>query len=232
MRFDVVTIFPQFFDSLRLSKIWRNAQDSRLIELFVHDLRNYARDKHRSVDDTPFGGGPGMVMKVEPLVEVIETLPKLSERKVLYASPQGRKLSQSWAFELAQSSQLVVVAGRYEGVDERFVEGWVDESFSVGDYVLSGGELPCMVLLEVVARLLPGVVGNWESVASDSFTSGVLKFPQYTRPAEFRGRKVPEILQSGNHEAIRRWREEQSRLRTIGRRPDLLKREKEERNEV
>jgi tRNA (guanine37-N1)-methyltransferase len=142
-------------------------------------------------------------------------------RKVLYASPQGRMLTQAWAEELANVPQLVVIAGRYEGVDERFVEGWVDESFSIGDYVLSGGELPAMVLLETAARLIPGVVGDWESVTGDSFSTGRLKHPQYTRPAAFRGREVPEVLQSGNHRAIETWREEMSQKRTRERRPDL-----------
>jgi tRNA (guanine37-N1)-methyltransferase len=162
-----------------------------------------------------------MVMKVEPLVAAVETVATVPGRKVLYASPQGRKLTQSWASELASAPQLVVVAGRYEGVDERFTEGWVDSAFSIGDYVLSGGELPAMVLLETVARLIPGVVGDWESVAGDSFSTGRLKHPQYTRPAVFRGKEVPTVLTSGNHRAIEAWREEMSCARTRELRPDL-----------
>jgi tRNA (guanine37-N1)-methyltransferase len=158
---------------------------------------------------------------VEPLVKAVEAIATVPGRKVLYASPQGKRLTQSWAGELATVPQLVVIAGRYEGVDERFVDGWVDESFSIGDYVLSGGELPAMVLLETAARLIPGVVGDWESVTGDSFSAGRLKHPQYTRPAVFRGKEVPQVLQSGNHRAIEAWREEMSRTRTRERRPDL-----------
>ncbi|MFH1263812.1 MAG: tRNA (guanosine(37)-N1)-methyltransferase TrmD [Pseudomonadota bacterium] len=225
MRFDVVTIFPGMFEALRASQIWKRAEESGKIELHVHDLRDFTEDKHHTVDDTPYGGGPGMVMKVEPLVRAVESIATKESRKVLYASPQGRKLTQEWAAELSKVPQLVVVAGRYEGVDERFVEGWVDESFSIGDYVLSGGEFPVMVLLETVARTIPGVVGDWESVATDSFSCGKLKFPQYTRPAVFRDKEVPEVLRSGDHRAIEAWRNEMSDRRTRERRPDLAGRE-------
>ncbi|HLG18307.1 MAG TPA: tRNA (guanosine(37)-N1)-methyltransferase TrmD [Bdellovibrionota bacterium] len=222
MKFDVITIFPQIFESLRVSEIWKRAESAGRIEFGVHDLRAYAEDKHQTVDDVPFGGGPGMVLKIEPLVRAVETIAAVPGRKVLYASPQGRILTQFWVSELAQVPQLVVVAGRYEGVDERFVEGWVDETFSIGDYVVAGGELPAMVLLEAVARQVPGVVGSWESVATDSFTSGLLKYPQYTRPAEFRGKAVPEVLRSGNHREIERWRKAMALKRTLERRPAIL----------
>lgn len=228
MRFDVITIFPQWFESLRTSKIWQRAEETGLIDFQVHDLRNFAEDKHRTVDDTPYGGGAGMVMKVEPLAKAVEAIATVPGRKVLYASPQGRRLTQAWAEELAKVPQLVVVAGRYEGVDERFVEGWVDECFSIGDFVLSGGELPSLALLETVGRLIPGVVGDMESVETDSFSSGALKFPQYTRPSEFRGRSVPDVLLSGNHAQIDEWRENMSLQRTLARRPDLLGEKREE----
>ncbi len=210
------------FDMLRTSQIWKRAEEAKKIELHVHDLRDYTNDAHRTVDDVPYGGGPGMVLKVEPLVKAVESIPPVTGRKVLYTSPQGRKLDQKYAEELAKIPQLVVVCGRYEGVDERFVEGWVDESFSIGDYVLSGGELPALVLLDTVTRLLPGVVGDWDSVATDSFQDGKLKFPQYTRPQAFRGKEVPEVLLSGNHREIDRWRRQASLARTRARRPDLI----------
>lgn len=224
MRFDVITIFPEFFNSFRVSQIWKRAERSGLLQLHAHDLRNFTEDAHRTVDDTPYGGGPGMVMKIEPLVRAVETVSVLPKKKVLFASPQGKRLTQTWAQELGQSEeQLVIVAGRYEGVDERFVDGWVDECFSIGDYVLSGGEIPAMVLIEAVARVIPGVVGDLKSVASDSFTSGLLKFPQYTRPYAFRGRKVPEVLRSGDHKAIEHWRRDQALARTLARRPELAR---------
>ncbi len=222
MRFDVVTIFPGWFEALEVTKIWSRAREKGLIDLKVHDLRDFSEGPHRTVDDIPFGGGPGMVLKVEPLVKAVESIETLPGRKVLCATPQGRLLTQAWAEELSRVPQLVIVAGRYEGVDERFLDGWVDESFSIGDYVLSGGELPAMVLVETVARLIPGVVGDSESVASDSFTSGRLKFPQYTRPAVFRDREVPEVLRSGHHAEIEKWRMEKSLERTRAKRPDLL----------
>lgn len=228
MRFDVISIFPTMFDGLRASQIFRRAEESGKIELHVHDLRDFAEDKHKTVDDVPFGGGPGMVLKVDPLVRAVESLPTLEGRKVFLTSPQGRKLTQGWVEEIAMLSQVVVVAGRYEGVDERFVEGWVDEEFSIGDYVLAGGEIPAMALVEAAARLIPGVVGDWESVQTDSFTSGGLKHPQYTRPAEFRGMEVPSVLRSGNHGEIEKWRASESLRRTADLRPELLKKKIEE----
>ena len=225
MRLDVVTIFPEMVRALRTSRIWTRAEASGHFQFGVHDLRDFSEDRHRTVDDAPYGGGPGMVLKVEPLVRAVEKIATTPGRKVLYATPQGRPLTQGWIEELSQLPQLVVVAGRYEGVDERFIEGWVDDCFSVGDYVLSGGELPAMVLAEGLVRLRPGVVGDEESVATDSFTSGRLKYPQYSRPAEFRGREVPAVLLSGDHRAIDAWRREVSIQRTQAWRPDLLERE-------
>ncbi|MFH1016749.1 MAG: tRNA (guanosine(37)-N1)-methyltransferase TrmD [Pseudomonadota bacterium] len=226
MRFDVITIFPRWFEALEVTKIWSRAQENGLVDFRVHDLRDFAEGPHRTVDDVPFGGGPGMVLKVEPLVKAVESVEAMPGRKILCTTPQGRPLTQAWAEELSRLPQLVIIAGRYEGVDERFVEGWVDETFSIGDYVLSGGELPAMVLVETVGRLIPGVVGDAESVASDSFTSGRLKFPQYTRPAVFRDREVPGVLRSGNHAQIEKWRMEKSVERTRAKRPDLLEESK------
>ena len=223
MRFDVITLFPSCFDALSVSQIWKRAQQAKAFEFHTHNLRDYAEDAHKTVDDVPYGGGSGMVLKVEPLVKAVESIPTIPGRKVLYASPQGRRLDQKWACELALLPQIVMIAGRYEGVDERFVEGWVDDTFSIGDYVLAGGEIPAMVLLETIVRLIPGVVGDRESVESDSFTSGLLKYPQYTRPANFRGREVPEVLRSGDHRSIERWRKERSVERTLKKRPELLK---------
>lgn len=222
MRFDVVTIFPQWFEALRVSRIWTRAEEKKKFELFVHDLRDYADDSHHTVDDVPYGGGPGMVLKVEPLVKAVEALPVKENRKVFYASPQGKRLDQKKVEEISKLDQVVIVAGRYEGVDERFVEGWVDETYSIGDYILSGGELPAMVLMEAVGRLIPGVVGDYESVATDSFTSGMLKFPQYTRPQVYREREVPKVLLSGNHAEIEKWRRDEALARTKKLRPDLL----------
>jgi tRNA (guanine37-N1)-methyltransferase len=225
MRFDVISIFPQIFGALKVSKIWQDAQEKSLLELHVHDLRKFCDDVHRKVDDIPYGGGAGMVMKVEPLANAVESISRLEGSRVIYASPHGRHLTQALAEELATCPQLIFVAGRYEGVDERFVEGWVDESISIGDYVLSGGELPIMVCIEAIARLIPGVVGDVESVKTDSFSQGsrrLLKHPQYTRPAEFRGIEVPEVLRSGNHAAIEAWRRDQSVKRTEKWHPELL----------
>ena len=222
MRFDLISIFPNAFEALKVSRIWKKAEENKKFDFFVHDLRDFSEDSHRTVDDVPYGGGPGMVLKVEPLVKAVESLPKLENRRILYATPQGEKLTQPKIEKLSQVDQLVVVCGRYEGVDERFVEGWVDETFSIGDYILSGGELPAMVLIDAVARLIPGVVGDLESVTTDSFTSGMLKFPQYTRPQVFRNREVPKVLLSGNHADIEKWREEEALARTKKLRADLL----------
>jgi tRNA (guanine37-N1)-methyltransferase len=226
MRIDVITIFPGLIEPFRNTSLLGAAVQSGIVALTVHDLREFTKDRHRTVDDTPYGGGPGMVMRPEPLVEAIEALagPKGESRsaRVLLLSPQGRRFEQQRARELAHAEHMVLVCGRYEGVDQRVVEIAVDEEVSIGDYVLAGGELPALVLIEAVTRLLPGVMGNPESAESESFQTGILEGPQYTRPAEYRGFEVPAVLRSGDHQAIARWRAEQARAITRERRPDLL----------
>ncbi len=226
MRIDVITIFPGLFEPFRSTALLGAAVRDGILEVAVHDLREYTSDRHRTVDDTPYGGGPGMVMRPEPLVEAIEALagPKGESRsaRVLLLSPQGRRFEQQRAQELAHEEHLVLVCGRYEGVDQRVIEIAVDEEVSIGDYVLAGGELPALVLIEAVTRLIPGVMGNPESAESESFQTGILEGPQFTRPAEYRGVEVPAVLRSGDHQAIARWRAEQARAITKRRRPDLL----------
>ncbi len=225
MQIDVVTIFPELFEIFRRTSLLGAACEREQVRIGVHDLRRWTSDVHRTVDDAPYGGGPGMVLKPEPVVEAIEALagPKGPERKarVLLLSPQGRRFDQEQAARLAAEAHLVLVCGRYEGVDQRAIELAVDEEVSIGDYVLSGGEAPAMVVIEAVTRLLPGVLGNPESTTTESFQTGLLEGPQYTRPAAYRGREVPEVLRSGDHQAIARWRAEQAREFTRRRRPDL-----------
>ena len=225
MRIDVVTIFPEVFPGPLGAGILGRAQERGLLRLGVWDLRTFSEDRHRTVDDAPYGGGAGMVMKPEPFVRAVETI-RTARRDargpVLLTSPQGALFSQARAQALARLPHLVILCGRYEGVDERVVQVLEAEEVSIGDYVLSGGELAAMVIIEAVSRLLPGVVGDDASVAEDSFSRSVLDYPQYTRPAEFRGRAVPEILLSGHHEEIRRWRKRESLRRTLERRPDLI----------
>jgi tRNA (guanine37-N1)-methyltransferase len=232
VRIDVLTIFPALFDPFLRTSLLGSAQEAGLVAVEVHDLRQFAHDRHRTVDDVPYGGGPGMVLKPEPLVEAIEALagPKGPGRlaRVILLSPQGATFQQERAAALAGEGHLVLVCGRYEGVDQRAVELAVDEELSIGDYVLCGGEIPAMVVIEAVARLVPGVVGNPASVETESFGDARLEGPQYTRPAVFRGLEVPAVLRSGNHAAIARWREEQAWEWTRRRRPDLLGRRREE----
>lgn len=227
LRIDVITIFPGLFEAFLAESIVGIAGESGALAVTVHDLRHYTKDRHRTVDDAPYGGGPGMVMKPEPLVEAIEALagPKGEGRRgrVALLTPQGTKLDQARVAGMAKASHLVLVCGRYEGVDQRVIDLAVDEEISIGDYVLSGGEVPAMVVIEATARLLPGVLGNPDSAGSDSFEHGLLEGPQYTRPAEFRGQQVPEVLLSGNHAAVARWRAEKAREITNERRPDLLR---------
>ncbi len=226
MRIDVITIFPGLFAPFRETGVVGQAIGRGEIELRAHDLRDYTHDRHRSVDDAPYGGGPGMVMRPEPLVEAIEAIagPKGEKGRahVILMSPQGRRFDQARARELATEPWLVLVCGRYEGVDQRAIELAVDEELSIGDYVVSGGEAPAMVVIEAVGRLVPGVLGNPESVHTESFQTGVLEGPHYTRPLEYRGASVPEVLRSGDHARIARWRAEQALARTDKRRPDLL----------
>ncbi len=222
MRFDVISLFPEMFDAMRRG-ITGRAIERGQARLELWNPRDYAEDVHRTVDDRPYGGGPGMVMMVEPLRRAIEDARAAApSSRVLYLSPQGRRLEQAAVREMAAESGLVLLAGRYEGVDERLIEAYTDQEWSIGDYVLSGGELPAMVLMDAVIRLLPGVLGHADSAQQDSYTDGLLDCPHYTRPEEIAGRTVPEVLKSGNHELIRRWRLQQALGRTWLRRPELL----------
>lgn len=234
--FDVITIFPEMFRDFLRESIVGIAIRGGNASVAVHDLRDWAEDRHRTTDDTPYGGGPGMVMKAEPLVAAIEAVagPKGPGRKarVVLLSPQGRRLDQSLLDELARrarTDRVVLVCGRYEGVDQRVIELAVDDEISLGDYVLSGGEVPAMAIIEGAVRLMPGVLGNPDSLISESFRDGLLEGPQYTRPAELRGLKVPEVLRSGDHAAVARWRAERAADLTTRRRPDLLGRPAQDR---
>lgn len=257
MKFEIVTIFPDFFRGPLDYGIVRRARESELIQVRVHDLRAFTRDRHRTVDDRPFGGGEGMVLKPEPLFECVESLGIASARErrsgavrqtVILLSPQGQMFTQAVAQELAALDQVVIICGRYEGVDERVAEALADREISVGDFVLSGGELGAAVIIDTVTRLMPGALGNEASARQESFTAGVqreagvaadgtsvpdstcssgglLDYPHYTRPAEFRGMAVPEVLMGGNHEQIRKWRRRKALEKTLLNRPDLLKSE-------
>jgi len=225
VRVDVVTIFPEVFPGPLGVGVLGRARERGLVDLAVWDLRDFTADRHRSVDDIPYGGGVGMVMKPEPFVKAVDAIRAAhagGAATVVLTTPQGARFSQAKAQALAGRSHLVVLCGRYEGVDERVVELLGADEISIGDYVLSGGELAAMVIIEAAVRLLPGAVGDAASVAQDSFSEGVLDYPQYTRPAMFRGCAVPEVLLSGHHEAIRRWRTREALRRTLLRRPDLL----------
>jgi len=226
LRVDVITIFPNVFEPYLSEGMIRIAREKRELETHVHDLRNWAHDRHKSVDDRPYGGGPGMVMMCGPVFDAVEAVASMAPPKprVILTSPQGRKFDQRLAEELSREERLVIVCGRYEGYDERIIEGLGAEEISIGDYVLTGGELPAMVMIDAAARLLPGVLGHEESAKLDSFSGdGGLDYPQYTRPAVFRGMAVPEVLMGGNHKQIADWRREHSRQKTLERRPDILK---------
>jgi tRNA (guanine37-N1)-methyltransferase len=222
VRIDVLTIFPGIFAGPLRESLLGKAIASGLVDVAVHDIRDHATDRHRQVDDEPFGGGPGMVMKAEPVVRAVESLGP-GRKRVLLLSPAGRRLDQALVRELATESRLVLVCGRYEGVDERVVEVLGAEEVSIGDYVLSGGELPALVVLEAVTRLVPGVVGREESLARESFEGGLLDHPHYTRPQEFRGSRVPDVLVSGDHGRIEEWRRRAAEEKTRRNRPDLLR---------
>jgi tRNA (guanine37-N1)-methyltransferase len=248
MKIDIVTIFPDFFRGPLDYGVLRRARETGLVTIAVHDLRGFAHDRHRTVDDRPFGGGEGMVLKPEPIFECLEVLSVAPKRKregvsVVLLSAQGKRFDQSVAEELSRLERIVLICGRYEGVDERVCEHLADRELSIGDYVLSGGELGAAVIMDAVARLIPGVVGNEASTRQESFSSqaeveagdlpsstcvsgGLLDYPHYTRPAEFRGLAVPEVLVSGDHEEIRRWRRRAALEKTLRNRPDLLERSK------
>ena len=224
MRVDVLTLFPEAFAGPLDVSNMKRALDNGDLAVYFHDVREHATDKHRTVDDYPFGGGQGMVMKVDVLDAALSHVQGLDEQpaKVIYMSPQGRKLDDGLVRELATEPRLALVCGRYEGVDERFIDHFVDVEVSIGDYILTGGELPAMVLIEAVARHIPGVLGAERSSEDESFVDGLLEYPQYTRPAEYRGWPVPEVLLSGHHANIELWKQEQRERRTQERRPDLL----------
>ncbi len=250
MKIDILTIFPDFFRGPLDYGIVRRAREAGLAEISIHDLRSFTKDKHRTVDDRPFGGGEGMVLKPEPIFECLESLSGVASREtrlsggatqsVILLSAQGRKLDQALAGELSALERIVLICGRYEGVDERVSEHLAEREVSIGDYVLSGGELGAAVIIDTVTRLLPGAVGNEASTRQESFTAhpelagegpsstcvsgGLLDYPHYTRPAEFRGMAVPEVLVNGNHEQIRRWRRKTALAKTLRNRPDLIER--------
>jgi tRNA (guanine37-N1)-methyltransferase len=222
MRFHLLTLFPEFFTSALASTMLQKAQERGAVEFLLHNIRDYAEDKHRVTDDAPYGGGQGMVMKPEPVVAALEALDTGAERQWrVLLSPQGHPLTQERAAALARRPALALVCGRYEGVDER-VRHFVDEELSIGDFILSGGEAAALVVIDAVSRLVPGVLGCESSAADESFSQGLLEYPQYTRPPEFRGLVVPEVLRSGDHRAIARWRRQEALRRTYERRPDLL----------
>lgn len=220
----VISLFPDMFRAITDFGVTGRAVKRGLLEINLWNPRDFAHDKHRTVDDRPYGGGPGMLMMVQPLRDAIQAAKQAAgdDVKVIYLSPQGKKLTQSGVAELAQHCKLILVAGRYEGIDERVIQSEIDEEWSIGDYVLSGGELPAMTLVDAVSRLVPGVLGDMASAEQDSFTDGLLDCPHYTRPENLDGVMVPDVLLSGNHEHIRRWRLKQSLGRTWQRRPELL----------
>lgn len=223
MQFDVFTLLPEVFPPYLDSSILQRARQNGLIDVRVHNIRDYAHDKHHTTDDTPYGGGGGMVMKPEPMFEAVESiLGPEPGCPVILLTPQGRVFSQTVADELSHHERLALICGRYEGVDERIRQHLVTDEISIGDYVLTGGELPALILIDAVSRLLPGVLGDPTGAEDDSHASGLLEYPHYTRPPEFRGEGVPDILLSGDHAKIEKWRREQSLLRTLKRRPDIL----------
>ena len=223
MHIDILTLFPQMFDGPFSTGIFKRAVERKLVSVNIHNIRDYTHDKHHTVDDYSYGGGAGMVLKPEPIFEAVESIkPESGEVPIILLTPQGRLFFQQIALELSKHSRLILICGRYEGVDERVHSHLVTDEISIGDYVLSGGELAAMVVVEAVVRLLPGVLGSEVSPLDDSHVAGLLEYPQYTRPAVYRGWSVPEVLLSGNHAQIGKWRHEQAILRTLERRPELL----------
>jgi len=226
MRIEIVTLFPEICRAPLSESMMKRAQEKGILELHIRNLRDWTTDKHHVVDDAPFGGGQGMVMKPEPIFAAVEDLKSRVEdlkSKIVLMSPAGRRLDQELAKRLSQEPRLIIVSGHYEGVDHRIIEHLIDLEISIGDYVLTNGAIAAVVLVDAIVRLLPGALGHEQSAADDSFSGGLLEAPQYTRPAEFRGWKVPEVLLSGNHAEIARWRQEQAVKRTRQNRPDLLK---------
>jgi tRNA (guanine37-N1)-methyltransferase len=230
LKIDILTLFPGMFDALVSHSMVKRAIDKKLVDIRIHDLRDFTRDRHRTCDDRPFGGGPGMLMKPEPIFEAVEKVlgkhTRSRKTHLIYMTPQGGRFDQPKAKKLAGASRLVLLCGHYEGVDQRVIDELVTDEISIGDYVLTGGELPAMVVVDSVVRLLKGVLGREESKEFETFSQNLLEYPQYTRPAAYRGLKVPKVLLSGDHKAIKQWRQKEAVKRTLKRRPDLLKRSK------
>ncbi len=222
IRFDILTIFPKMISALTAESIIKRAQDKKKVRIDVHDLRDFSQGNYKQVDDRPFGGGPGMLLMPEPIFKAVKKIKGRRNAKVILACAGGKPLTQKMARRLSKGKNIILICGHYEGVDERVRQELVDESISIGDYVLTGGELPAMVVVDAVTRLLPGVLGKDESSQDESFEGGLLEYPQYTRPAEFQGMKVPDVLLSGNHAKIEQWRHKESIKRTKKIRPDLL----------
>ena len=222
MKIDYLTLFPEMFDGVLNHSILKRAQDKNIIEVNTVNFRDYAENKHNQVDDYPYGGGQGMVLKPEPVFNAMKDLKHTDKTRVILMCPQGRPFSQAIAEELSEAEHIVFICGHYEGYDERIRENLVTDEISMGDYVLTGGELPAMTMTDAIVRLIPGVLGNEQSHQDDSFSDGLLEFPQYTRPREYKGMTVPDVLLSGNHANIEKWRYEQKLIRTLHKRPDLL----------
>lgn len=223
MKIDILTLFPKMFESPFSESVLKRAIDKGILDLKAYNIRDVATDKHKTVDDTPYGGGPGMVMRVDIIDQALEKLKNKNKKtKIILMTPQGQRFDQKISQKLSKNDHLVFICGRYEGYDER-IRSLVDEEISIGDYVLTGGEIPAMAVIDATVRLIPGVVGKEDSLGEESFSTNLLEYPQYTRPFEYKGMKVPEVLISGNHENISNWRKEQSITKTKKRRPDLLK---------
>lgn len=225
LRVDILTLFPRMFGGVLHESILKRARESGKVDIYLHDFRNFSYDKHRKVDEPPYGGGPGMVLRPEPIVRAVEAIPGHERARRVLLTPDGERLTQARAAELAGSGQLILISGHYEGFDERVRSILAPEEISIGDYILTGGEIPAMVVLDAVARLVPGVLGGASSAEHESFVHGGLEHPQYTRPASWRGHEVPEVLRSGDHKRIAEWRAARAAERTRARRPDLLSEE-------
>lgn len=228
MKIKILTLFPGMFNGPMGESIIGRAKDNGLVDIELIDIRDYSNNKHKSVDDYPYGGGPGMVMQAQPLFDALEAIGARSDR-IIYMSPKGKTLDQKLAVELSKEKSMTIICGHYEGIDQRVIDHWVTDEISIGDYVLTGGELPAMVLTDAVARLIPGVLGQNESFEEESFYSGLLEYPQYTRPKEYKGLEVPPVLISGNHKKIDEWRKKEAFSITKKKRPDLLEKYVEER---
>lgn len=220
---DILTLFPNMFNEVFQESMLKIAQDKKKITLNIHNIREYTKDPHKKVDDRPYGGGPGMVMSIQPIYDALRSIKKKRKKRVIFLTPDGVPFNQKKAQQLLKYDQLLLLCGHYEGIDERIREHLVDEEISIGDYVLTGGEVPAMVIVDAVTRLLPGVLGDSQSLQDESFNQSLLDYPHYTRPQAFKGWKVPEVLASGDHKKISEWRKQHAHQRTVARRPDILK---------